>query len=141
LLVRLSRLAAGGGRPRARDRRSRGRGNRDKPVPSLDPPPAVHARTLRFPRGHAAEVGGSEPSSARAPVPLRDRARGAGTRGRRAARRDGLGPVLAIIGSWLRARRGWSSWASASTPAPTASTRSSRSPTTRAEVGGAPVSG
>ena len=59
----------------------------DEPLPAIDPPPVVHARAVRVPRGDVPGLRGGEPPARLDPVPLGHRSRGAGARDRRARRR------------------------------------------------------
>ena len=89
LLVRLRRHARARHRPRARDRRARAAGNRDLALPAVDPPPGLHARAVRLPRGSLSRLGGSLAAHPRAPVLHRDRSGGPGTSRRGARGRAG----------------------------------------------------
>ena len=56
-------------RPRARDRRARARrAIASSPLPAVDPPPGVHARALRLPRGTLPGLGGRSAADAGAAV-------------------------------------------------------------------------
>ena len=61
-------------------------GDRVVPLPAVDPPPGLHARALRLPRGALPRLGGPVAADAGAPVLHGDRAAGPGA-GRRGARR------------------------------------------------------
>jgi perosamine synthetase len=83
LLVRLRRRAPGGKRPRGDRRRARVPRGPDRPLPAVHPPPAVHARALRLPRGTVSRRRGGERAHPRAPLPHEARRGGPGVRGRR----------------------------------------------------------
>ena len=63
------------------------RGNRLRPVPPVDPPPAVHARALRLLRGALPGQRGCERADDGDPVPHEALPRGSGARRRRASHR------------------------------------------------------
>ena len=127
LVVRLRvRLAAGIDRERVIARLAE-RGIASKPLPAVDPPAAVHARALRLPRRHAPGRRRRRAAALLAlPFFTRPRRGRAGARGRRSSRGRSPEP-LAIIPTWLTARRDGLPRLRQVRRAPTGSTRSSRS--------------
>src|SRR5581483_2688194 len=108
LLVRLRRQAAGRGGPRRPRPAARRAGDRLRPVPAVDPPPAVHARALRLRRGTLPGQRGRERPDPGAPLPRASRARGPGAGGRgvtlRPAVTDGVPRMVFLgFGKYVRA--------------------------------------
>ena len=136
LVVRLRRPARAGRRPRRVMESLRADG-----IATAEYVPCVHLQPYMrelygFSEGDVPGGRGRQPSHARAPVPHRHR------RGRSGARRQRARCAAHWDNpAWLTARPGWSSSASASTPAPTRSTRSSRSTRRSGAPGGGRASG